>query len=186
MTRTNPVSRMDTKKFNGWLARIYRAGKEFRRTFADRSYAHGSYDGRDTAKQIATAWVVIAEGAVPKIDPKPVLQHATMTVRDDTRNPGSRYCDVYTGKDPDSDQWSEKFYFSTFDEQFGPGISILEKRATLNQSAAFERANDLKNKRNAQLQEQYRQALAKWYVEWERVEEAWERVKTMELGLTTI
>ena len=176
MTRTNLVSRMDTKKFNGWLGRIYRAGKEFSRTFAD-----GSYGGRDTAKRIANAFVLIAEGAVPRIDPKPVLQRATMTLRNDPKNPGSRYYDVYTGKDPDHATWSEKYYFSTFDEQFGPRISSIERRATLDQSSAFERANDLKNKRNAELQEQYRDALAKWYVEWDKVEEAWERVKIVDL-----
>jgi hypothetical protein len=179
MTRTKPVSRMDTKKFNGWLARIYRAGKELRRTFAD-----SAYNGRDTAKQVANSWVVIAEGIVPRIDPKPVLQKATVTLREDLKNRGSRYYDVYIGKSPDHADWSEKFYFSTFDEQFGPRISTIEKRATLDQAAALDRANDLKNKRNAELQEQHRQALEKWYVEWDKVEEAWERVKTLDLWVT--
>jgi hypothetical protein len=159
-----PISRIDHKGTHGYFARIYRA-----EWVGSRSFADGQYDGSASALAAARWWVEYAENRLPIIHPKPALKKATAHVRTDAKGSGLRYYDVYLPSAVDDSWTTQKFYFKTLDEQ-----SISREKATMDV-----------NYQNKLLAMAYREQLAAWYVEHDRIMLVivllWNDIKTMEI-----
>src|SRR5919108_5518597 len=157
----NPVSRIDSGRTHGWLARVYRAEWSRGKSFADRQYG-----GRSEAESAAYRWVQYADARLPVIPSKPDLHKATVTQRKDPVK-HLEYFDVYTTKHTDNlTSWSQKFYFRTPQDakifRSPRGIEKIDL-VTDDKEAARQKANKLADEINARLQAEYREALVAWY-----------------------
>lgn len=167
---------------------ISRAGKSyFARIYRDdwvgpKSFADSKYGGNEQAAKAANKWVTQAEARLPKIPPRPELRRATVTrQKEDRWQSPSYYYQVYlpivdtkwkqevpTVGDYNRQPYElQKLYFKDHDEE--------QEQRTL--------AYDMAQARNEELQAAYKEALAAWYLErdkiMEEIQELWPDVKEL-------